>query len=91
MIEMHLFVQEGCRPCIYAKTQLDKCEGWENVITITDSKVDGEWSEFAKECGVTATPTLVALEDGKVVAKLAGSQQMTSNFWRSTITKHSNL
>lgn len=85
MKEIHLFVQEGCRPCLYAETQLKKVEGWQNVVTITNAKEDGEWSEFAKQCGVEATPTLVALIDGNIVAKMAGSQHMTSSFWKSTI------
>ena len=88
MTEIHLFVQEGCRPCMYAETQLKKVDGWENVITITNAKENGEWSEFAKNCGVVATPTLVALTDGMVVAKMAGSQEMTLDFWRSTVENH---
>ena len=88
--EIHLFVQEGCRPCMYAETQLKKVENWERVVTITNAKENGEWSEFAKTCGVVATPTLIALTNGQVVAKLEGSQQMTSDFWKATITKHSN-
>ena len=90
MTEIHLFVQEGCRPCMYAETQLKKIDGWQKVITITNAKENGEWSEFAKNCGVVATPTLVALTNGQVVAKMEGSQEMTLDFWRSTIAKHSN-
>lgn len=88
MKQIHLFVQEGCRPCLYAETQLKKVEGWENVVSITPAKVNGEWSEFAKQCGVEATPTLVALIDGNVVARMAGSQDMTSTFWQTTIKNH---
>jgi hypothetical protein len=88
MSKIHLFVQEGCRPCMYAETQLKKVEGWENVVTITNAKENGEWSQFAKDCGVEATPTLVALVDGNVEAKMTGSQDMTSDFWRDTISKH---
>jgi hypothetical protein len=73
---------------MYAETQLKKVEGWENVVTITNAKKDGAWSEFAKECGVEATPTLVALYKGGVVAKMAGSQDMTSEFWQATVNKH---
>jgi hypothetical protein len=90
MTEIHLFVQEGCRPCVYAETQLKKVDGWESVITITNAKENGKWSEFAKNCGVGATPTLIALTDGQVVAKMEGSQEMTSEFWRATIAKHTN-
>ncbi len=91
MTKIHLFVQEGCRPCMYAEAQLKKIDGWENVITITDSKENGEWSQFAKDCGVEVTPTLIALEDGKVVAKMTGSQDMTTDFWRATVEKHGNV
>ena len=73
---------------MYAETQLKKVEGWENVITITNAKENGEWSEFAKQCGIEATPTLVALTDGNIVAKMSGSQEMTSDFWKATIDKH---
>lgn len=88
MTEIHLFVQEGCRPCMYAETQLRKVDGWEDVVTITNAKENGEWSQFAKESGVEATPTLIALVDGNVVAKMTGSQDMTSEFWEATIKKH---
>lgn len=88
MKEIHLFVQEGCRPCLYAETQLKKVSGWEDVVNITPAKVDGTWSEFAKKCGVEATPTLVALIDGNVVARMAGSKDMTSSFWTTTIHNH---
>ena len=88
MTEIHLFVQEGCRPCMYAETQLKKVNGWEKVVTITNAKQDGEWSEFAKNYEILATPTLVALTDGVVVARMAGSQDMTYDFWKSTIEKH---
>jgi len=91
MTEIHLFVQEGCRPCMYAETQLKKVEGWENVVTITNAKENGKWSEFAMKCGVEATPTLVALSEGNIVAKMAGSQEMTSDFWRSTVKTHGNV
>lgn len=73
---------------MYAETQLKKIEGWENVVSITPAKVNGEWSEFAKQCGVEATPTLVALIDGNIVARMAGSQDMTSTFWQTTINNH---
>lgn len=88
MKEIHLFVQEGCRPCLYAETQLKKVDGWENVVNITPAKIDGEWSQFAKDCGVEATPTLVALINGQVVARMAGSKEMTSTFWQTTIKNH---
>ncbi len=73
---------------MYAETQLKKVEGWENVVTITNAKENGEWSQFAKDCGVEATPTLVALVDGNPVAKMTGSQDMTSEFWKDTVSKH---
>lgn len=91
MTEIHLFVQEGCRPCMYAETQLKKVDGWEKVVTITNAKQNGVWSDFARDCGVDATPTLVALTDGVIVAKMAGSQEMTSEFWRATVKKHGNV
>jgi len=76
---------------MYAETQLKKVDGWENVVTITNAKENGTWSEFAMKCGVEATPTLVALQDGEIVAKMAGSQDMTSDFWRATVEKHGNV
>jgi hypothetical protein len=76
---------------MYAETQLKKVDGWEKVVTITNSKENGEWSQFAKDCGVIATPTLIALRDGEVIAKLEGSQQMTTEFWEATVRKHSPL
>ena len=48
-------------------------------------------SEFAEECGVIATPTLVAIQDGKVVARMAGSNYMESKFFKKTIAKHSKV
>ena len=91
MPEIHLFVQEGCRPCMYAETQLRKVDGWEDVVTITNAKENGEWSQFARQCSVEATPTLIALADGIIVAKMTGSQDMTSDFWLSTVQKHGNV
>lgn len=90
MTEIHLFVQDGCRPCMYAETQLKKVEGWGKVVTITNAKENGVWSDFARDCGIDATPTLVALVDGVIVAKMTGSQDMTSEFWKSTVEKHSH-
>jgi hypothetical protein len=76
---------------MYAETQLKKVDGWENVVTITNAKENGKWSEFAIKCGVEATPTLVALTDGIVVAKMAGSQEMTSDFWKEVVKTHGNV
>jgi hypothetical protein len=90
MTEIHLFVQEGCRACRYAEAQLKKVEGWEKVVTITDAKENGVWSEFAKKCGIEATPTLIALTDDNIVAKIVGLGYITSDFWKSTIEKHGN-
>jgi hypothetical protein len=73
---------------MYAETQLKKVANWESVVTITNAKENGEWSQFAKDCGVEATPTLVALVNGNPVTKMTGSQDMTSEFWRDTISKH---
>jgi thioredoxin-like negative regulator of GroEL len=73
---------------MYAETQLKKVGGWKEVVTITNAKENGVWSEFAMECGVEATPTLVALTDGNIVAKMVGSQDMTSEFWQRTVEKH---
>ena len=76
---------------MYAETQLKKVEGWENVVTITNAKENGEWSQFAKDCGVEATPTLIAIDGREVIAKMTGSQDMTSDFWLSTVQKHGNV
>jgi RNA polymerase subunit RPABC4/transcription elongation factor Spt4 len=84
---IHLFVQEGCRPCMYAETQLKKTEGWEEFITITDAKENGDLSEFAKECGVTATPTLVVFKGNEIASKKGGSQSMTSDFWKGLVQR----
>jgi hypothetical protein len=73
---------------MYAETQLKKVEGWEDVVTITNAKENGAWSQFAKDCGVEVTPTLIALVEGVVVAKVTGSQDMTSEFWQCTVEKH---
>ena len=70
--QIHLFVQEGCRPCQYVKHQPSKFEVWKGFVTIADSKCCDEWMNFAKESGVVATPTLVAFEGGEVVARQAG-------------------
>ena len=88
MKEIYLFVQEGCRPCLYAEAQLKKVDGWQEVVNITNAKVNGEWSQLSKDCGVEATPTLVALIDDTVVARVVGSQHMSSTFWQTTINNH---
>jgi hypothetical protein len=76
---------------MYAETQLKKVDGWEKVVTITNAKQNGVWSDFARDCGIDATPTLIALIDGIIVAKVTGSKQMTSDFWRATVEKHGNV
>jgi hypothetical protein len=73
---------------MYAEAQLRKVEGWEEVVTTTNAKENGEWSQFAKDCGVEATPTLVAYSDGEVIAKMTGSQDMDREFWLLTVRKH---
>ena len=73
---------------MYAEAQLRKVEGWEEVVTVTNAKENGEWSQFAKDCGVEATPTLVAYSDGEVIAKMTGSQDMDREFWLLTVSKH---
>ena len=88
MTEITLFVQEGCRSCMYAETQLKKVEGWQDVVTITDAKQNGVWSQLARDCGVDVTPTLIAIIDGVIIAKMTGSKEMTSEFWQNTINKH---
>ena len=75
------------QPLPIRKGQLSKVDGWEGLITITDSKCCGEWTDFAKDSGVVATPTLVAFEGGEVVARQAGSQSFTSDFFRGLIEK----
>lgn len=91
MTDIYLFVQEGCRPCMYAETQLKKVDGWENVVKITNAKQNGVWSDFARDCGVDVTPTLIAMVDGVIVAKMTGSKEMTSEFWRVTVEKHGHV
>jgi hypothetical protein len=73
---------------MYSETQLKKVEGWGDVVAITNAKENGAWSQFAVDCGVEVTPTLIALVDGVVVAKITGSQDMTSEFWQRTVEKH---
>lgn len=80
-MKFHLFVQEGCRPCLYVESQLERVEGWEEAVIITPAKEDGKLTEFAKECGLQSTPTLVAIQDGKVVSSISNSRQMTKGFW----------
>jgi len=76
---------------MYAETQLKKVDGWENVVKITNAKENGVWSQFATDCGVDVTPTLIAMVDGVIIAKMTGSKEMTSDFWRATVEKHGNV
>jgi hypothetical protein len=73
---------------MYAETQLKKIPNWDKVVTITNAKTDNVWSQFAIDCGVDVTPTLIALVDGVIVAKMTGSKEMTSDFWKQTVEKH---
>jgi hypothetical protein len=73
---------------MYAETQLKKVDGWEQVVKITNAKQNNVWSQFAIDCGVDVTPTLIAMVDGSIVAKMTGSKEMTSDFWKATISKH---
>jgi thioredoxin-related protein len=84
-----LFVREGCRPCMYVETQLKKCEGWEEVVTISQAEVDGVWTEEATMYGVDSTPTLVGTdEDGVLLGKISGADNMNRDFWKQVILRH---
>jgi hypothetical protein len=72
---------------MYAETQLKKTEGWEQFITITDAKENGVWSDFAKQCEVTATPTLVVFKGDEITMRKGGSQSMTSEFWKGLVSR----
>lgn len=73
---------------MYAEAQLRKIDGWKHTVKIINAKEDGRWSEFAKQCGVDVTPTLVGVQDGEVVAYITGSKDMTSDFWQAVVDKH---
>lgn len=73
---------------MYAEAQLRKIDGWKRTVKIINAKEDGRWSEFAKQCGVDVTPTLVGVQNGEVVAYITGSKDMTSDFWQAVIDKH---
>ena len=88
MKKIKLFVQDGCRPCMYVETQLKKTENWDKVVSIVNSKENGEWSDCAKSCEVMATPTLVVLENDEVKYKKAGSQSMNRSFWSQFVQEH---
>ena len=83
--QIHLFVQDGCRPCTYVKTQMNKVPGANELVTITNAKENDEWTQFAEDCGVTATPMLVALNNGQVVGTMVGSNNMNREFWTNFV------
>ena len=55
------------------------------IDNITNSNCCGEWTDFAKDSVLVATPTLVAFEGGEVVVRQAGSQSFTSDFFRGMV------
>ena len=85
MNEIRLFVQPGCRPCIQVENLLKKVDDWQSAIRLVNIQ---ENEEFAKYCGVIGTPTLVGLQDGKVVAKLTGPEYLTFDFFLNLVRKH---
>lgn len=97
-MKLYLFVQEGCRPCMYVETQLKKTEGWEEVVEIINAKDEnGEWIDLAKKFLVDVTPTLVTLDETFKVSytnpsmtKISGSNRLTSEFWKSVIPYERN-
>lgn len=105
-MQLYLFVQEGCRPCMYVETQLKKAEGWEEVVEIVNAKDEnGEWCDLAKRFLVDVTPTLVTFDTtlhvgyhNPVMNKLTGANNMGSDFWKSLVSyerewrkKHGNV
>ena len=88
MKKLILFVQDGCRPCIYAKNNLAKIKGWEDVVQLYPANSMGEPTYLAQKCDVVGTPCLVCMENGEVVAKMSGADEMNTEFWRNVILKH---
>ena len=84
-LQFHLFVQEGCPKCHYVKRHLERVEGWEDAVIITQAKEDGKLTDFAKECGLRWIPTLKAIQDGKLVSEFSGAESMAKWFWTQVI------
>ena len=92
-MQLYLFVQEGCRPCMYVETQLKKAEGWEEVVEIINAKDEnGEWIDMAKGFLVDATPTLIIFDTtlhvgyhNPVMNKISGSNNLTSDLWKTLV------
>lgn len=65
-----VFVAAGCPPCDSFKDDLRSGRIESDVqIVVVDVKVRGD---LAKKCGVTVTPTFVAIQDERQVARLSG-------------------
>jgi len=79
-LDLYLFVQEGCRPCIYAKNNLQRTEGWENYVKIVDVK-DENARPLMIKYQIDATPTLLAVKNDSDGKTFCNPKEMTKQFW----------
>jgi len=85
--QFYLFVEEGCRRCRYVRSQLERVEGWEDAVIITQAKEDGELTDFAKECDLRWIPTLMVVHDGKAHHLWSGWERMSCKWFWEQIMK----
>jgi hypothetical protein len=89
-IKFYLFVQNGCRPCLYVEQQLKKAEGWEEIITIVNA-ADPSSKSLVMKYEVLGTPTLVAEKPDGSIKKIAKPTEMNQSFWKDLIEKMQQL
>ena len=78
-VELFLVVQEGCRPCIYAKNNLQRVDGWEKYVKILDAS-DPEVKPTLLKYRIDGTPTLLAIKNGNDAKTFRNPKEMTKLF-----------
>ncbi len=81
-LQILFFTMEGCPPCHQTEPNIDRLQ--QSGVTV--SKIDvRQQSAYAASCGVTQTPTILLVEDSRVLARHTGAmtwvdlQQMVAN------------
>ena len=64
------FTQEGCPPCRQTEPNIDRLGQTGVAVSKIHLEVDGQ---YASQCGVTQTPTIMLVENNQVLARYSGA------------------
>ncbi len=64
------FTQNGCPPCRQTEPNIDRLAQTGIAVSKYHLEIDGQ---YAEQCGVTQTPTVMVVEDNRVLARYSGA------------------